>query len=270
MWRSYADVKRLVYGQLSENELDRGVQSIANSGPLLNVVCLLVIGTGVLFLIWLWRARENTELFALTGGASRGAQQPGGLRPAHRHERSWVIGSWICPIVQFWYPLQVVEDVVRASEPADTQDQALGQSKGHTWRALLYGWWASWAAFWVIIVGGGSFAVISFFVWVVRLVDRREAADATGDYVDIYDLQGFMVRTALAVNIGFSVAAALLVVAGIAIALLMLRTNSWQDGRMAPSLTQPPAGPPQYAPRPPDFPTYAPYPPSSAPSRWQP
>lgn len=257
MWRSYDEVKRFVYGLLSEDEFDRGVQSIAGSGPLLNLAGLLFIGTGVTFLIWLWQARENTEVFAPSAAvAYQGGQRLG--NGVHRLEQGWVIGSWICPIVQFWFPLQVVEDVVRASEPVGKPDQA------RALRPLLYGWWASWAGFWVIIVGGSGAAVLSFFVWLVRLVDRTETADATGDYVDIYDLQDFMVRTAFAVNIGFTVAALLLAVAGVAIILLMFRTNSWQGERMTSRLTQPPAGPPpQYAPRPPAFPTYAPSP-------WQP
>ena len=267
MWRSYDQVKRFVYGLLSEDELDRAVDSIAGTGPLLNLVALLFVATGVVFLVWLWQARENTEFLSPSAGVTyQGGQRLGS--GTHRLEQGWVIGSWICPIVQFWYPLQVVEDVVRASEPV--ADPGLARS-GQV-RTLLYGWWASWAGFWVIIVGGSGFAVISFFVWVVRLVDRSEAADATGDYVDIYDLQDFMVRTALAVNIGFTVAAVLLAVAGVTITVLMFRSNSWQDGRMASRLAQPPAGPPQYAPRPPAFPSYAPSaygPPSYAPSPWQ-
>jgi hypothetical protein len=264
MWRSYDDVKRLVYGLLSEDELGRGLQSIGTSGPLLDLVSLLVPATGVVFLVWLWQARENTEVFMPRAGITyQGAKRLGD--GVHRREQGWVIGSWICPIVQFWYPLQVVADVIRASEPPAEPGRA------RSLRGLLYGWWASWTTFWLIIVGGSGFVLVSFVVWVVRLVHRTEAANATGDYVDIYDLQSFMVRTALGVNIGFSIAAVSLAVAGVAIVRLMFRTNSWQDERMAPRITEPPAGPPQYAPRPPDFPSYAPYPPSSyAPSPWQP
>ncbi|WP_328331540.1 DUF4328 domain-containing protein [Kribbella sp. NBC_00382] len=259
MWRSYDDVKRLVYGLLSEDELARGVESIGNSGPLLDLVSLLVPATGVFFVIWLWKARENTEVFTPSAGVVyQGAKRLG--NGVHRREQGWVIGSWICPIVQFWYPLQVVEDVVRASAPPTEQP---GRGRAKSSRGLLYTWWAAWTTFWLIIVGGSGFALASFIVWVVRLVHRKEVADATGDYVDIYDLQSFMVRTALAVNIGFTVAAVLLAVAGVAIVWLMFRTNVWQDERMAPRITEPPAGPPQYAPRPPDFPSYAPYPPSS-------
>ncbi|WP_133798435.1 DUF4328 domain-containing protein [Kribbella caucasensis] len=271
MWTSYDEVKRFIYGLLSEEELDRGVQSIAGTGPLLDLSGYLFLATGIAFLIWLWQARENTEVlksaFAYQGGFSSGPS-------AHRHEKGWAIGGWFCPIVQFWYPLQVVEDVVTASEPAHQP----GAARSGRIRTLLYGWWGTWTGFWVILVGGGAVAMISFISWIVRLVSAADAADAAGDYVDIYDLQDFMVRVALAVNIGFTVATILLIVAGITVSLLMHRVTSWQDGRvpvggppLGPALPDhspshlppvrpqdgpPPGGPPQYAPRP-SFPTYA-------------
>ncbi len=253
MWRSYDDVKRFVYGLLSEDEFDRAMQSIAGSGPLLNLVGLLFLGTGILFLVWLWQARENTEVFTPSTAVSY--QDGQRLRSgAHRLDQGWVIGSWICPLVQFWFPLQVVEDVVRASAPAEARSGRL--------RALLLGWWASWTAFWVIIVGGGGIAGLSILVWIVRVVDRAEAANENSDYLDLYDLQDFMVRLALAVNIGFTIAAVMLGVAGATIVLLMFRTNAWQEQRMSPQSSEPPAGPPQYVPRP-AFPSY------TQPSPWQ-
>ncbi len=104
-------------------------------------------------------------------------------------------------------------------------------------------------------------------MWVVRLVDAADAADATGDYVDIYGLQDFMVRVALAVNIGFTVATVLLIVAGIAASLLLLEITRWQQDRVdVPRVTDVvrPPEPPQYAPRynnpGPTFPSYGPHP----------
>ena len=268
LWTSYEDVKRFVYGLLSEDEVDRGIETIAGTGPLLDVVNYLFLGTGIAFVIWLWQARENTEVlkpaFAYQGGY-------GSASGAHRHAQGWTVGGWVCPIVQFWYPLQVVEDVVTASEP----QQQPGVARSGQLRALLYTWWASWCAFWVILVGGGGFAVVSFIVWIVRLVDRTDAADATGNYVDIYDLQDFMVRVALAVNIGFTVATVLLIIAGVTVSLLLFRVTGWQDARgrdlgatlpaqsssgpghygapqygQQPGVGRPVDGPPQYAPRP--------------------
>jgi hypothetical protein len=95
----------------------------------------------------------------------------------------------------------------------------------------LYGWWASWTTFWVILVGGGGFAGISFIVWLVRLVDQAETAEATDGYVDIYDMQTFMVRVALGVNIGFTVATILLIAAAVTSSLLMFRVTAWQQSQ---------------------------------------
>ncbi|MFI7059949.1 DUF4328 domain-containing protein [Kribbella sp. NPDC050124] len=256
MWSSYDEVKRFVYGLLSEEEIDRAFGSIAGTGPLLNLVSYLLMGTAIAFLIWLWQARENAD-FLHSPLAPRPVLQQGKL---HRHANGWVVGSWFCPVVQFWYPLQIVQDVTFASEPPEQQGVS---RRGHI-RGLLYGWWATWTGFWVILVGGGAFAVIAFVVWIVRLVDAADTADQTGDYVDIYDLQDFMVRVALSVNIAFTVATVLLIAAGVAASLLLLRVTQWHHDQatMPPPAVAPPE-PPQYAPRynqpGPTFPSYRPY-----------
>ncbi len=257
MWSSYDEVKRFVYGLLSEEEVDRAVGSIAGTGPLLNLVSYLLMGTGIAFLIWLWQARENTD-FLRSPLAPRPIVQDG--KP-HRHATGWIVGSWFCPMVQFWYPLQIVQDVTVASEPPEQR----GASTRGPVRTLLYGWWATWTGFWVILVGGGGLAFLAFIVWIVRLVDAADTADATGDYVDIYDLQDFMVRVALAINIGFTVATLLLIAAGVTASLLLLRVTQWQhDQATIPPAAPfaPPPEPPQYAPRynnpGPTFPTYGP------------
>jgi len=253
LWRSYDDVKRFVYGLLSEEEIDRGVRSIAGSGPLLDLVGYLLLGTAITFILWLWQARENTDFITSPFGP-----KPSDLRP-HRLGQGWVVGSWFCPIVQFWYPLRIVDDVVAASEPRDQP----GASRTGEVRGLLYGWWAAWTGFWVILVGGGGIALIGFIVWIVRLVDATDAADATGEYVDIYDLQDFMVRVALGVTIGFTVATVLLIAAGVAASLLLLRVSRWQHDQVTvPPVAAAPPPPPQYAPRytnpGPTFPSYRP------------
>jgi hypothetical protein len=253
LWSSYDDVKRFVYGLLTEEEIDRGIESIAGTGPLLNLVSYLLMGTGVAFLIWLWQARENTE-FLRSPFAPRPVDRPG-----HRRTQGWIVGSWFCPIVQFWYPFQIVQDVATASAPPEQP----GAAKTGRVRNLLYGWWASWTGFWVILVGGGGLALIGFIVWIVRLVDAADTADATGNYVDIYDLQDFMVRVALAFDIGFTVATVLLIVAGVAASLLLLRVTRWQHDQVAlPPAAAAPPPPPQYAPRfnnpGPSFPSYGP------------
>jgi hypothetical protein len=258
LWRSYDEVKRFVYGLLSDEEIDRGIESIAGAGPFLDLFGYLLVGTAIAFLIWLWRARDNVDVLYSPFAPPPGAPVAG----PHRRSPGWVVCSWFCPIVQFWYPLQVVEDVARASEPPDQP----GVARSGRIRALLYTWWATWCAFWVIVVGGGSAAVIGLIIWIVRLV---EVSDSSGGspYVDIYDLQDYLVRVALAFDIGFTVATVLLVVAGVTVTLLMLEIGRWQHARVVPppapvqDVVQPPPTP-QYAPRRqppgPGFPTYGP------------
>jgi hypothetical protein len=262
LWRSYTEVKRFVYGLLSDEEIQRGIESITGTGPLLNLISYLLIGTGIAYLIWLWRARDNVDFLSSPFAPNPTVPNPTVLaHGAHRRSPGWVVGSWICPIVQFWYPLQVVEDVARASEPPGRP----GIARSGRIRALLYTWWVSWTGFWVIIVGGGSAAVIGFVIWIVRLVEVADS-DAEGSYVDIYDLQDYMVRVALAVDIGFTVATVLLVVAAVTASLLLLQIGNWQQSRLAPpavqDFVQPPPQTPQYAPRQqhpgPGFPTYGP------------
>lgn len=62
---------------------------------------LLTVAAGIMFLFWLWRARINSEL--LFGPAE------------HRLARGWTIGGWFCPVVNLWFPYQLVDDVHRTS-----------------------------------------------------------------------------------------------------------------------------------------------------------
>jgi hypothetical protein len=243
LWTSYDEVKRFVYGLVSNDEFNRGVERIAGLGPILNLVSYLFLGTGVAFVIWLWQARENTEVLVHSQSPIYGGDYSRPGKGMHRHAQGWAVGAWVCPIVQFWYPLQIVQDVVKASEP-------LRAARSGGMRALLFGWWGTWTTFWVILVGGTGVGGISFIVWIVRLVDAADTANVTGDYVDTYDLQDFMVRVALSVNIAFTAATVLLIAAGTMASLLLLRVTGWQDERgreIGPTLPgQSPAGSPQY------------------------
>jgi hypothetical protein len=82
----------------------------------LSLACVVVT------LVWLYRARMNAE------GLVR-----------HRRSKGWVVGGWFCPVVNLWFPLQVVEDVSRADLPGDRRGAA---------GIVLYGWWACWLLAW--------------------------------------------------------------------------------------------------------------------------
>ena len=86
---------------------------------LLKIVALLC--AGVVFVVWLWRARTNVE-------ATAGVQ-------TQRLGKGWGIGGWICPIVNFWYPYRYLSDVWQTSAPE--------RQRG---TGLLLAWWLTFLA----------------------------------------------------------------------------------------------------------------------------
>ncbi len=86
-----------------------------------------LVGSAVLFLLWLWRARVNAELLC---------------RAPHTRSRVWVWAGWFVPVVALWFPLQVVRDVWKASHPdADPEGYNMyGMSSTN----VLGWWWAAW------------------------------------------------------------------------------------------------------------------------------
>jgi len=103
---------------VTEAELGLSDTVYAASGLVELAAYLLAV---VAFLVWLYRVRVNAEILA-----------PG----EQRYARPWVILGWIVPIVWFWYPKQVVDDVWTASH-------SRGSAPGsRSW--LVTGWWAAW------------------------------------------------------------------------------------------------------------------------------
>lgn len=80
----------------------------------------------VLTVVWLWKARANAEVLS--------------PRP-HARSRHWVWAGWFVPVVNLWFPFQVVRDVDLASNPrtafADPDAGASGQ---------VAGWWGCFLA----------------------------------------------------------------------------------------------------------------------------
>lgn len=77
--------------------------------------------TGVMFLTWSWRARDNAE---------RLSSLP------HRLGRGWVIGGWLVPA----FPLIVLEDVWRTSRPGVP---CTGHARDLPRAWLVRSWWYS-------------------------------------------------------------------------------------------------------------------------------
>ncbi|QFU85407.1 DUF4328 domain-containing protein [Amycolatopsis sp. YIM 10] len=101
-----------------------------------------------LFLLWSRRARANAEA----------------LSPArHRRARGWVIGGWFCPVVNFWFPYQVVSDIEKASRPVARAETDLT----HLPASPLVGRW------WAVLVAG-----VALDQYVAHVVLRTVSAES--------------------------------------------------------------------------------------------
>ncbi|MGW2599922.1 DUF4328 domain-containing protein [Streptomyces klenkii] len=117
-WRDYFVVRDYLAGTATEADLDAADSfSALATWPTLPAW----IAAGVAFLVWLWRARINAELLA--GPA------------AHRRSRGWVVGAWVAPVANLWYPYQVVSDIWQSSAPRRPAPAA-----------LINAWWALFVA----------------------------------------------------------------------------------------------------------------------------
>ncbi len=97
------------------------------------------LAAGVVFIVWLWRVRRNSELFC---------------QAQHRRRRGWVIGGWFCPIVNLWFPKQIVDDVIAASDPRTPP--RVPDLRGIRANGLVLAWWITWVASLAIDNQGGT------------------------------------------------------------------------------------------------------------------
>ena len=92
---------------------------------------ITMLGLGILFLVWFYRARINAE--------RHGYPQ--------RRARGWAFWGWIVPIVNFWFPFQIMGDIWRAGLPAWQRSET-------AWLPAL--WWTCWLLSGLGIFGAGS------------------------------------------------------------------------------------------------------------------
>ncbi|MGW8397938.1 DUF4328 domain-containing protein [Streptomyces lydicus] len=102
-WRLYFLVHDYLAGAATAADLEAADNdAFATLGAFWPSTLVWIVG-GIGVLVWLWRARINSEL--MSGAA------------AHRRARGWVVGAWTTPVANLWIPYQVVSDVWRASAP---------------------------------------------------------------------------------------------------------------------------------------------------------
>lgn len=97
---------------------------------------ITIAGLSILFVVWFYRARINAE--------RHGYQQ--------RRARGWAFWGWIVPIVNLWFPFQIMGDIWRAGLPAE-------QRRETAWLPAL--WWTCWLLSGLGIYGAGSMSVNS-------------------------------------------------------------------------------------------------------------
>lgn len=212
VWSSYANFETDLADAVNNDDMgglnDAIVGTVAN-GLISNLTSLLWLTTGVVFLVWLWQARENTQVLSPT--------------VRHRLAKGWALGGWFCPAVQLWFPMVVVDDVWRASAgPARP-----GVAEAPRGRAAIFGWWAAWAGYWLFVVVGIPVAIVVMIGWFANLVE----ASNDGQAIDEVAARNDMVQFLRLLSIGSVVAAVLMVVAGILLCLVIWRISRMQDAR---------------------------------------
>ncbi|MEV7009853.1 DUF4328 domain-containing protein [Streptosporangium sp. NPDC051022] len=151
-----------------------------------NLAHLAVAGT---FMAWLLVTRLNAE--SLT-------------RVPHRWLKIFIFLGWIFPIVGWWIPKQIVDDIWASSRPGGVRGEHIGREP-HSW--LVWAWWVSWLlAFWVVPVS---------FVLLMSFADRspEEIAIGAGLGLDVFTLVASLVAAAL-------------------LAVVVVRITRFQEGRI--------------------------------------
>jgi hypothetical protein len=125
-WHTYQVVRDYLNGAPTVTETtlnDADAISAATSFGFLAVL----IAAGTTFLLWLWRARKNSEILCSA---------------PHQRGRGWTIGGWFCPVVNLWFPVVIVNEIWKASSPGTPAEHfSLRRIPG----SALVGWW--WACF---------------------------------------------------------------------------------------------------------------------------
>ncbi|WP_162795383.1 DUF4328 domain-containing protein [Nonomuraea lactucae] len=103
-------------GSVSEAEIETS-DALVSAVDTADTTAWVVAATT--FLIWLFRARANAESLA---------------PDRHRHGKPWLILSWIVPIIAFWYPKQIVDDIWAASHRIVPPRRS----------PLVFAWWTAW------------------------------------------------------------------------------------------------------------------------------
>lgn len=114
------------------------------------------LATAIVFVIWFYRARSNTEAW---------------YAPQATMSKGWAIGGWFIPLANYVIPMIVANDTWKRSDP-----QPVGPMGRPTGKALLWTWW--------IVFGlSGVLFSISFGVRETK-EDVEDGEVSFADYID--------------------------------------------------------------------------------------
>ena len=114
-----AVVVAFVWTRLAFQQLSPGSMHYFTDFELDRAADITIFGLSILFVVWFYRARINAE--------RHGYWQ--------RRARGWAFWGWIVPIVNLWFPFQIMGDIWRAGLPAEQRGET-------AWLPAL--WWTSW------------------------------------------------------------------------------------------------------------------------------
>ncbi|WP_020386687.1 DUF4328 domain-containing protein [Kribbella catacumbae] len=125
-WNTYGVVHTYLGGgpNVDDADLNRA-DSISRITSIPNVA--ISVAAAVVFVIWLWRVRVNSEVFC---------------QADHRRSHGWVLASWFCPGPNLIYPKQIVDDIWLASDP---KTPVYADDLRRLRKPLLTNvWWVAW------------------------------------------------------------------------------------------------------------------------------
>jgi hypothetical protein len=131
-----AVVVAFIWARLAIQLLSPGSAHYFTDFQLHKAADITIVGLSILFVVWFYRARINAE--------RHGYPQ--------RRARGWAFWGWIVPIVNIWFPFQIMGDIWRAGLPAD-------QRRETAWLPAL--WWTCWLLSGLGIFGAGAMSVNS-------------------------------------------------------------------------------------------------------------
>lgn len=116
-------------GSIIDAPLSADLAEVNDNDQLYAFTGLLQVGTlllaGIFYWVWLFRVRANAEALA--------PQVP------QRRGKAWLIFGWIVPIVSFWFPKQIVDDIWTASDPQQRKPGGLAAAWWITWILSVFG-----------------------------------------------------------------------------------------------------------------------------------